>query len=175
MTTVLIKLLFFNLSAISYKSLGHMKKLQPRLDLLKEQYKDNKKEFSQAILELYKKERVNPLSGCLPILIQIPVFISLYYVLLESIELRHAPFIFWIKDLSAKDSYYILPIIMCLTMFVQQKLNPPIQDPFQQKVMMFMPFVFLLVFLQFPSGLVLYWIINNILSIIQQWIITKNI
>ncbi len=173
--TILIKLLFFNLSAISYKSLGHMKKLQPRLDLLKERYKDKKKEFSQAVLELYKTEKVNPLSGCLPILIQIPVFISLYYVLLESVELRHAPFILWLNDLSSKDNYYILPIIMCITMFIQQKLNPPIQDPLQQKIMLFMPFIFLLIFLQFPSGLVLYWVINNILSIIQQWIITKNL
>lgn len=173
--TILIKLLFFQLSAMSYKSLGHMKKLQPRLDLLKERYKENKKEFSQAILELYKKEKINPLSGCLPIIIQIPVFISLYYVLLESVELRHAPFIFWINDLSAKDSYYILPIIMCFTMFIQQKLNPPIQDPMQQKIILFMPFIFLLIFLQFPAGLVLYWVINNILSIFQQWIITKSI
>ncbi|HFL8819323.1 MAG TPA: membrane protein insertase YidC [Candidatus Azoamicus sp. OHIO2] len=174
-TTILIKLLFFQLSTISYKSLGHMKKLQPRLDILKERYKENKKEYSQAILEMYKNEKVNPLSGCLPILIQIPVFISLYYVLLESVELRHAPFILWINDLSAKDSYYILPIIMCLTMFIQQKLNPPIQDPFQQKIMLFMPFIFLLIFLQFPAGLVLYWVINNILSILQQWIITKTV
>lgn len=175
LTTIIIKLLFFHLSAISYKSLGQMKKIQPHLELLKERYKDNKKELSQAILELYKKEKINPLSGCLPILIQIPVFISLYYVLLESVELRHANFIFWIKDLSSKDIYYILPIIMCATMFIQQKLNPPVQDPIQQKVMNFMPFIFLLIFIQFPSGLVLYWIVNNILSIIQQWLITKNI
>lgn len=174
LVTLMIKLLFFHLSSISYRSMGVMKNLQPRLNLLKERYKDDKKQFGQAVMDLYKKEQVNPLSGCLPILIQIPVFISLYYVLLESVELRHAPFFFWITDLSSKDSYYVLPVIMCLTMFVQQKLNPPIQDPLQAKVMMFMPLVFLLIFLQFPSGLILYWIVNNILSILQQWLIVRN-
>ena len=173
--TIMIKLLFFHLSAISYRSMGKMKKLQPRLNLLKERYKDDKKQFGQAVMDLYKKEKVNPLSGCFPILIQIPVFISLYYVLLESVELRHAPFFLWINDLSSKDAFYILPVIMCITMFIQQKLNPPMQDPLQAKIMMFMPFIFLLIFLQFPSGLILYWIINNILSILQQWIIIKSI
>ena len=173
--TVMIKLLFFHLSSMSYRSMGNMKKLQPRLDLLKERYKDDKKEFGHAVMDLYKKEKVNPLSGCLPLLIQIPVFISLYYVLFESIELRHAVFFGWIDDLSSKDSYYILPIIMCGTMFIQQRLNPPIQDDMQRKVMMFLPFIFLLIFLQFPAGLVLYWVVNNILSILQQWIITKQI
>lgn len=173
--TLFIKILFFQLSSISYMSLGKMKKLQPKLDLIKEKYGENKRELSQAMLELYKNEKVNPLSGCLPIIIQIPVFISLYYVLLESIELRHSPFLLWITDLSSKDKYYILPIIMSITMFIQQKLNPPIQDQTQRTVMMFMPFLFLIVFLQFPSGLILYWIINNILSILQQWIITKNL
>jgi len=175
LVTFMMKLLFFHLSSISYRSMGNMKKLQPRLNLLKERYKDDKKQFGQAVMDLYKKEKVNPLSGCFPILIQIPVFISLYYVLLESVELRHAPFFLWITDLSSKDSYYILPVIMCLTMFVQQKLNPPVQDPLQAKIMMFMPFIFLLIFLQFPSGLILYWIVNNILSILQQWIIMKNV
>jgi len=151
-----------------------MKKLQPRLELLKEQYKNDKTQFGNAVMNLYKKENVNPLSGCLPVLVQIPVFISLYYVLLESIELRHAPFVFWINDLSSKDIYYILPILMSLTMFVQQKMNPPMQDPFQAKVMMFLPLVFLFLFLQFPSGLMLYWIVNNILSILQQYIIVKK-
>lgn len=173
--TLFIKILFFQLSSISYISLGKMKKIQPKLDLIKEKYGENKRELSQAMLELYKKENVNPLSGCLPIIIQIPVFISLYYVLLESIELRHSPFLLWIDDLSSKDKYYILPIIMSVTMFIQQKLNPPIQDATQRTVMMFMPFLFLIIFLQFPSGLILYWIINNILSILQQWIITKNL
>lgn len=174
LVTFIIKLMFFNLSSISYRSMGNMKKLQPRLELLKEQYKNDKTQFGNAVMNLYKKENVNPLSGCLPVLVQIPVFISLYYVLLESIELRHAPFVFWINDLSSKDIYYILPILMSLTMFVQQKMNPPMQDPFQAKVMMFLPLVFLFLFLQFPSGLMLYWIVNNILSILQQYIIVKK-
>lgn len=173
--TFVIKLMFFNLSSISYRSMGNMKKLQPRLELLKEQYKDDKTQFGAAVMNLYKKENVNPLSGCLPVLVQVPVFISLYYVLLESIELRHAPFLFWINDLSSKDIYYILPVFMSLTMFIQQKMNPPIQDPFQAKVMMFLPVVFLFLFLQFPSGLILYWIVNNVLSILQQYVIVKNI
>lgn len=173
--TLFIKLLFFQLSSISYISLGKMKKIQPKLDLIKEKYGENKRELSQAMLEIYKKENVNPLSGCLPIIIQIPVFISLYYVLLESIELRHSPFLLWIDDLSSKDKYYILPIIMSITMLIQQKLNPPIQDQTQRTIMMLMPFLFLIVFLQFPSGLILYWVINNMLSILQQWIITKNL
>ncbi|HFL8824120.1 MAG TPA: membrane protein insertase YidC [Candidatus Azoamicus sp. OHIO1] len=175
LVTLVIKLLFFHLSSISYRSMGNMKKLQPRLEILKNRYKDDKKKFGQAVMELYKKENVNPLGGCLPILVQIPVFISLYYVLLESVELRHAHFIFWINDLSDKDSYYILPIIMSFTMYIQQKLNPPIQDPMQAKIMAFLPVVFLFLFLQFPSGLILYWIVNNILSIFQQWFIMKKI
>lgn len=172
--TLMIKLLFFHLASVSYKSMGRMKTLQPRLDLLKEKYKDDKKMFGHAVLDLYKKEKVNPLSGCFPIIIQIPFFISLYYVLLESVELRHAPFLFWIQDLSNKDPYYILPVLMSLTIFIQQKMNPPLQDQTQKKIMDFLPFLFLLIFLQFPSGLILYWIINNILSIIQQFFIVKN-
>lgn len=172
--TFLIKLVFFNLSSISYKSMSAMKKLQPRLDLLKEQYKDDKTQFGAAVINLYKKESINPFSGCLPVILQIPVFISLYYVLLESIELRQAHFFYWITDLSNKDPYYVLPIIMSITMFVQQKLNPPIQDPIQSKVMAFLPLIFLFIFLQFPAGLVLYWIVNNILSILQQWIIMRR-
>jgi len=175
LVTFIIKLLFFHLSSISYRSIGNMKKLQPRMEILKHRYKDDKKMFGQAVMNLYKKEKVNPLGGCLPILVQIPVFISLYYVLLESVELRQAPFLFWIKDLSDKDAYYILPVIMSFTMYLQQKLNPPIQDPTQAKIMMFMPVVFLLIFLQFPSGLILYWIVNNILSILQQWFIMKQV
>ncbi len=173
--TFVIKLLFFHLSSLSYRSMGNIKRLQPRLNILKERYKDNKKEFSQAVMDLYKKENINPLSGCLPILIQIPVFISLYYVLLESVELRHASFFLWINDLSEKDSYYILPIIMCLTMFLQQYLNPSIQDPLQAKIMMFIPLIFLFIFSQFPSGLILYWVVNNVLSIFQQWIIVRHV
>ena len=154
--------------------MGNLKKVQPKMELLKDRYKDDKKMLSQAIMDLYRKEKVNPLSGCLPILIQIPVFISLYYVLLESVELRHASFYLWINDLSTKDPYYILPILMCITMFIQQKLNPPVQDPLQAKVIMFMPFLFLFLFLQFPSGLILYWVVNNILSILQQWLIIRS-
>ncbi|HIH2762150.1 MAG TPA: membrane protein insertase YidC [Candidatus Azoamicus sp.] len=159
---------------MSYRSMGNLKKVQPKMELLKDRYKDDKKMLSQAIMDLYRKEKVNPLSGCLPILIQIPVFISLYYVLLESVELRHASFYLWINDLSTKDPYYILPILMCITMFIQQKLNPPVQDPLQAKVIMFMPFLFLFLFLQFPSGLILYWVVNNILSILQQWLIIRT-
>jgi YidC/Oxa1 family membrane protein insertase len=172
--TFFIKILFFNLSSMSYRSISNMKKLQPKIDILKDIHKDNKTQLSHSIMDLYKKEKVNPLGGCLPIIIQIPVFISLYYVILESVELRHAPFFLWINDLSSKDSYYVLPVLMSITMFIQQKMNPPIQDPIQAKIILFMPLIFLLLFLQFPSGLVLYWIVNNTLSIIQQWIIMKK-
>jgi YidC/Oxa1 family membrane protein insertase len=155
--------------------MGNMRKLQPRIELLKERHGEDKAKFSQAVMELYRKEKINPLGGCLPIVIQIPVFIALYYVLLGSVELRHAPFIFWIKDLSVKDPYYVLPILMGITMLIQQKLNPAPPDPMQAKVMMFMPVIFTVLFLNFPAGLVLYWLVNNVLSIIQQWFITRKI
>jgi len=174
-TTILIKLLFYKLSASSYRSMGNMRKLQPKLEALKERYGDDKQKFSQATMELYKKEKINPLGGCLPVLIQIPVFIALYYVLLGSVELREAPFYLWITDLSAKDPYYVLPILMGASMLVQQKLNPAPPDPMQAKVMMLMPIIFTVLFLNFPSGLVLYWFLNNVLSIAQQWYITRNI
>ena len=154
--------------------MGNMKKLQPRIEALKKSYSDDKQKFGQAVMELYRKEKVNPLGGCLPILIQIPVFISLYYVLLESVELRQAPFALWIQDLSAKDPFYVLPLIMGASMFLQQKMNPAPPDPIQAKVMMAMPFVFTVLFLQFPSGLMLYWVVNNLLSILQQWMITRK-
>jgi YidC/Oxa1 family membrane protein insertase len=173
--TILIKLLFYKLSATSYRSMGNMRKLQPKMEALKARYGEDKQGYSKAVMELYKKEKVNPLGGCLPILIQIPVFIALYYVLLGSVELRQAPFILWITDLSAKDPYYVLPILMGLSMYVQQKLNPAPADPMQAKVFMFMPVIFTVLFLNFPSGLVLYWLVNNILSIIQQWFITRKI
>lgn len=173
--TVLIKLALYKLSAMSYRSLGNMKKLQPKIEALKERFGEDKQKFSQAVMELYKKEKVNPLGGCLPILVQIPVFIALYYVLLGSVELRQAPFILWIHDLSAKDPYYVLPILMGLSMLIQQKLNPPPPDPVQAKVMMFMPVIFTVLFLNFPAGLVLYWFVNNVLSILQQWYITKSV
>jgi YidC/Oxa1 family membrane protein insertase len=174
-TTLIIKLLFFKLSAASYRSMGNMKKIQPKMEQLKERYGDDKQEFGKAVMELYKREKVNPLGGCLPILVQIPVFIALYYVLLESVELRHAPFMLWIHDLSAKDPYYVLPILMGLSMLVQQKLSPAPPDPVQAKVMMAMPIVFTFLFVQFPAGLVLYWVVNNVLSILQQWYITKKV
>lgn len=173
--TVLIKLAFYHLSAKSYRSMACMRNLQPRLQALRERYSDDKQKLTQATMELYKAEKVNPLGGCLPILVQIPVFIALYWMLLESVELRQAPFILWIHDLSAKDPYYILPILMGITMFIQQRLNPPPPDPTQAKVMQFLPIFFTALFLNFPSGLVLYWVVNNSLSILQQWFIMRRI
>lgn len=174
-TTLLIKILFYKLSASSYRSMGNLRKLQPKIESLKASCGDDKQKFSQSVMELYRKEKVNPLGGCLPILVQIPVFISLYYVLLESVELRQASWCMWVVDLSAKDPFYVLPIIMGISMFVQQKMNPPPPDPMQAKVLMVMPAFFTVLFLQFPSGLMLYWIINNTLSILQQMFITRNI
>jgi YidC/Oxa1 family membrane protein insertase len=172
--TVLVKLAFYRLSATSYKSMAGMRKLQPKLQALRERYGDDKAKISQGTMELYKQEKVNPLGGCLPIVIQIPVFIALYWVLLESVELRQAPFIFWIKDLATADPYHILPVIMGGTMLIQQKLNPAPPDPMQAKIMMFLPVLFTGLFWSFPSGLVLYWIVNNSLSILQQWYITRK-
>lgn len=174
LVTVLIKLAFYRLSASSYKSMAGMRKLQPKLQALRERYGDDKAKISQATMELYRQEKVNPLGGCLPIVIQIPVFIALYWVLLESVELRQAPFIFWIKDLASADPYHVLPLIMGATMLIQQKLNPAPPDPMQAKVMMFLPVLFTALFWNFPSGLVLYWIVNNTLSIMQQWYITRK-
>ncbi|HEC14992.1 MAG TPA: membrane protein insertase YidC [Sedimenticola sp.] len=173
--TMLIKAGFFKLSEASYKSMANMRKLAPRMQALKDRYGDDKAALQQATMKLYKEEKINPLGGCLPILVQIPVFIALYWVLLESVELRQAPFIFWIKDLSIKDPYYVLPVIMGVSMLVQQKLNPAPVDPMQAKIMMMLPFVFTVFFAFFPSGLVLYWVVNNILSISQQWYITRQI
>lgn len=175
LVTVIIKLLFYHLSAKSYRSMSAMKKLQPKLNALKERFGEDKQKFTQATLELYKKEKVNPMSGCLPILVQIPVFIGLYWVLIESVQLRQAPFILWIHDLSSKDPFYILPVLMGISMFLQQRLNPPPPDPTQAKVMMFMPIVFTLLFLNFPAGLMLYWLVNNILSFLQQWYIMRSL
>jgi YidC/Oxa1 family membrane protein insertase len=174
LVTVLVKLAFYRLSASSYKSMAGMRKLQPKLQALRERYGDDKAKISQATMELYRQEKVNPLGGCLPIIIQIPVFIALYWVLLESVELRQAPFIFWVKDLAASDPYHVLPIIMGITMLIQQRLNPAPPDPTQAKVMMFLPILFTALFWNFPAGLVLYWIVNNTLSILQQWYITKK-
>ena len=171
--TVLIKLVFFPLSAASYKSMARMKEVQPRLMAMKEQYKGDPQKLNQAMMEMYRKEKINPLGGCLPVLIQIPVFISLYWVLLSSVEMRGAPWVLWIHDLSVPDPYYILPIIMAASMFVQTKLNPTPPDPVQAKVMLYMPIVFSIMFFFFPAGLVLYWVVNNLLSIAQQWQINQ--
>ena len=171
--TVVIKLIFFPLSAASYKSMAKMKLVSPRLMKLREQYGDDKVKMNQAMMDLYKTEKINPLGGCLPIVVQIPVFISLYWVLFESVELRHAPFYLWIKDLSAPDPWYVLPTLMMASMILQTKMNPTPPDPVQAKVMMIMPLVFGVMFYFFPSGLVLYWLVNNILSIAQQWQITR--
>lgn len=174
LVTVLIKLAFYKLSATSYRSMAGMRKLQPKLQALKERYGDDKAKMSQATMELYRQEKLNPLGGCLPILIQIPVFIALYWVLLESVELRQAPFMLWINDLAAPDPWHILPIIMGATMLIQQRLNPAPPDPVQAKVMMALPILFTGLFWNFPAGLVLYWIVNNTLSILQQWYITSK-
>ncbi len=175
MLTILIKIVFFKLSESSYKSMAKMKKLTPRMTALKERYGDDKKQFSEALMKIYKEEKVNPLGGCLPILIQIPVFIALYWVIIESVEMRHAPFIGWIQDLSSADPLYILPVLMGISMYAQQKLNPAPTDPMQAKIFLTLPFVFTFLFATFPSGLVLYWVTNNILSIAQQYVINKRI
>jgi YidC/Oxa1 family membrane protein insertase len=173
--TVLIKAVFFPLSAASYKSMAKMKLVTPRMTKLREQYGNDRARLNQAMMELYKTEKINPLGGCLPIVVQIPVFISLYWVLLASVELRHAPFYLWIHDLAAQDPYYVLPLLMMGSMVIQTKLNPVPPDPVQAKVMMIMPFAFGVMFFFFPAGLVLYWLVNNILSIAQQWQITRMI
>ncbi len=173
--TILIKLAFFQLSAASYRSMANMRRIQPELQRLKELHGDDRQRMSQEMMELYKREKINPLGGCLPILVQIPVFIALYWVLLESVELRHAPFFLWIQDLSVKDPYFVLPIAMGLTMFLQQQLNPAPPDPTQAMVLKILPILFTFFFLWFPAGLVLYWLVNNVLSIAQQWVITRNI
>jgi len=173
--TLTIKLLFFKLSESSYRSMAKMRKIQPRLQQLKERYGDDKQRFNMEVMNFYRQEKVNPLGGCLPILIQIPVFISLYWVLIETVELRQAPFVLWIDDLAARDPYYVLPLLMGVTMWVQQKLNPTPVDPIQAKVMKLFPIIFTVFFLFFPAGLVWYWVVNNTLSILQQWYITRNI
>lgn len=173
--TILIKIVFYKLSETSYRSMAHMRKMTPRIQALKDRYGDDKQRMQQAMMEMYKKEKINPLGGCLPMLVQIPFFISLYWVLLESVEMRQAPWIFWIQDLSIKDPYFVLPVIMAASMFVQQKLNPAPPDPMQAKIMLYLPLVFGIMFAFFPSGLVLYWVVNNLLSILQQWVITRRI
>lgn len=173
--TVSIKLIFFPLSAASYKSMAKMKQVTPRLTKLREQYGDDRMKMNQAMMELYKQEKINPLGGCLPIVVQIPVFIALYWVLLASVELRHAPFYGWIVDLASADPYYILPALMMASMIVQTKMSPTPPDPVQAKVMQFMPLIFGIMFFVFPAGLVLYWLVNNVLSITQQWYVNRSI
>ncbi len=175
LVTVVIKLVFFPLSAASYKSMAKMRVLGPRMQKLKELYGNDKPRMQQEVMDMYRKEKINPLGGCLPILVQIPVFIALYWVLLGSVEVRHAPWLGWIQDLSAKDPYFILPVLMGASMLVQMKLNPAPPDPIQAKIMMALPIVFTFMFMWFPSGLVLYWVVNNLLSIAQQWQITRLI
>jgi len=173
--TILIKLAFYPLSAASYRSMARMKVVAPKLQKLKERFGDDRQKMHQAMIELYKTEKINPLGGCLPILVQIPVFIALYWVLLLSVELRHAPFYLWIKDLSTPDPFYILPVLMGATMFIQTWLNPTPPDPMQARLMKIMPLAFSIFFFFFPAGLVLYWLVNNVLSIAQQWHITRTI
>ena len=173
--TLLVKLAFFQLSAAGYKSMARMRKVQPRIMAIREEYANDKAKQSQAMMELYKKEKINPLGGCFPILVQMPVFIALYWVLMESVELRQAPFVLWINDLSVMDPYFVLPLLMGASMFYMQKLNPAPPDPMQAKIMQWMPIVFTFFFLWFPAGLVLYWLCNNLLSMAQQYLINRRI
>ncbi|MDB9869310.1 membrane protein insertase YidC [Oceanospirillaceae bacterium] len=175
LTTLCVKAFFFYPSAISYRSMAKMRALAPEIAKLKEKFGDDRAKMSQGMMELYKREKANPLSGCFPIIIQMPVFIGLYWMLMETVELRHAPFMLWIHDLSVQDPYFVLPLLMGATMFVQQTLNPTPPDPMQAKIMKMLPIVFTVFFLWFPAALVLYWVTNNILSITQQYVITKRI
>ncbi len=173
--TLMVKLAFFHLSATSYKSMANMRRVAPEMQRIKEQFGTDRPKMSQAMMELYQKEKINPISGCLPILVQMPVFMALYWTLMESVELRHAPWMLWIHDLAAMDQFFVLPLLMGGTMYVQQLLNPQPTDPMQAKVMKIMPVMFTGFMLWFPAGLVLYWVVNNLLSITQQWVITRQI
>lgn len=173
--TLIIKVLFYKLSEKSYRSMARMRKLQPKIQQLRERYGDDREKMGRAMMDMYKKEKINPLGGCLPILVQIPVFIALYWMLLGTVELRHAEFALWINDLSARDPYYVLPLLMGASMWAQQKLNPAPVDPLQQKIFTALPVIFTVFFAFFPSGLVLYWLTNNILSIAQQYYITRYV
>ena len=172
--TILIKVLFHPLTKKQYESMRHMQKIQPKMKEIREKFKDDKERMNKEVMDLYRTHKINPLGGCWPMLLQIPVFFALYRALLSSIEMRHAPFAFWIQDLSAKDPCYITPIIMGATMFLQQKMTPAAGDPNQQKMMMFMPLIFMFMFMNFPSGLVLYWLVNNVLTIGQQFVSQKR-
>ncbi|MEO0424986.1 MAG: membrane protein insertase YidC [Pseudomonadota bacterium] len=171
--TILIKALFYKLSEQAGFSMAKMRKVAPRMKQLQERYKDDRMQLNQKMMELYKKEKVNPAAGCLPLLVQMPVFIALYWVLLESVELRQAPFMLWLQDLSARDPFFVLPVLMGISMFVQQKMNPPPPDPVQARIFQLLPIVFTFFFAFFPSGLVLYWLVNNVLTAAQQWRINK--
>ena len=173
--TITVKAVFYKLSEMSYRSMARMRKVAPRIQKMKEQFGDDRQAMSKAMMEMYKREKINPMGGCFPILVQMPVFISLYWVLLESVEMRHAPFALWLTNLTDKDPYFVLPVLMGVSMYIQQKLNPAPIDPVQQKIFQIMPFGFTVMFSFFPSGLVLYWVVNNILSITQQYFITKKI
>jgi YidC/Oxa1 family membrane protein insertase len=173
--TIIVKMLLYPLSAASFKSMAKMRKLQPEMQRLKERYGEDKQKFSQAMMDLYKKEGANPLGGCLPMLLQMPVFLALYWTLMESVELRQAPFALWINDLSVMDPYFVLPILMGASMFLTQLMQPEPPDPVQARVMKLMPVMFTFFFLWFPSGLVLYWLVNNIISVLQQWYVTRKI
>lgn len=173
--TIIIKFITLPLNSISMKSMKKMQKIQPDVLKIREKFKGDPQKMNAAVMELYKKNKVNPVSGCLPMLIQIPIFIALYKMLLVSIELKNSPFIFWITDLSEKDPYYITPILMGITMFIQQKMTPTTADPTQQKIFMFMPIIFTFLFINFPSGLVIYWLVNNILTIIHQFYLNKKL
>ena len=175
LVTLLLKIMFFPLSAAGYRSMANMRRVQPRMLALRERFASDRAQLNQAMMKLYKDEKINPLGGCLPIVVQIPVFIALYWVLLESVEMRQAPFILWVHDLSEKDPFFVLPLLMGISMWGQQKLNPAPIDPMQAKVMQFMPIMFTVFFAFFPAGLVLYWFVNNMLSIAQQWQITRAV
>ncbi|HEY6600138.1 MAG TPA: membrane protein insertase YidC [Pseudomonadales bacterium] len=173
--TLLVKLALYPLSAASYRSMANMRRVAPAMKRLQERYSDDRQKLSQEMMAFYKKEKINPLGGCLPMLLQMPVFIALYWVLFESVELRQAPFFLWIRDLAVMDPYFVLPILMGGSMFLTQALNPPVPDPIQARVMKFMPVIFTVMFLFFPAGLVLYWLVNNLLSVAQQWFITRQV
>ena len=175
LVTVFIKLLFYKLTEKSGRSMAKMRALAPRLKSIQERYKDNREQLGKATMELYKREKVNPAAGCVPMLIQMPFFLAFYWVLLESVEMRQAPFIFWLTDLSSRDPFFVLPLMMAGAMLIQTKLNPAPADPMQAKVMQIMPIMFSVMFAFFPSGLVLYWVTNTILSIMQQWLINKKL
>ncbi|MCZ6853047.1 MAG: membrane protein insertase YidC, partial [Gammaproteobacteria bacterium] len=172
--TLMVKAILYPLSAHSYKSMANMRRVGPQMKRLQERHADDRQKLSQEMMALYKKEKVNPLGGCLPMLLPMPIFIALYWVLFESVELRHAPFMLWIDDLAAMDPFFILPLAMGASMFLQQSLSPAVGDPMQVRMMKMMPIMFTVLFLFFPAGLVLYWLVNNVLSIAQQWYVIRK-